>query len=140
MNKNNKNGLDKGSFRKMNPLHGFKIAASAEQVTEIGVICDTVFFFFSCNKPQRTIFVLSHSVVSDFVTPWNIAFHAPLTIEFPGKNSGMNCHFLLQGIFLLQGSNPCLLHLVHWQTDSLLLCLSGSLRECKTLLVKSTLK
>ena len=28
----------------------------------------------------------------------------------------MGCHFLLQGIFLIQGSNPCLLH---WQVDSL---------------------
>ena len=29
--------------------------------------------------------------------------------DFPGKNTGMGCHFLLQGIFLTQGSNPCLL-------------------------------
>ena len=28
----------------------------------------------------------------------------------PGKNTGMGCHFLLHGIFLTQGSNPCLLH------------------------------
>ena len=31
---------------------------------------------------------------------------------FPGKNTGMHCHFLLQGIFLTQGFNPSLLH---WQ-------------------------
>ena len=29
----------------------------------------------------------------------------------------MGCHFLFQGIFLTQGSNPCLLHLLHWQAD-----------------------
>ena len=29
---------------------------------------------------------------------------------FPGKNTGMGCRFLLQGIFLSQGSNPGLLH------------------------------
>ena len=29
---------------------------------------------------------------------------------FSGKNTGMGCHFLLQGIFLTQGSNPHLLH------------------------------
>ena len=29
----------------------------------------------------------------------------------PGKNTGVNCHALLQGIFPIQGSNPCLLHL-----------------------------
>ena len=38
--------------------------------------------------------------------PWN----------FPGKNTGVGCHFLLQGIFLTQGLNLCLLH---WQVDSL---------------------
>ena len=25
--------------------------------------------------------------------------------DFPGKNTGMGCHFLLQGIFLTQGLN-----------------------------------
>ena len=33
-----------------------------------------------------------------------------------GKNTGLGCHFLLQGIFPTQGSNP---HLLHWQADSL---------------------
>ena len=28
----------------------------------------------------------------------------------PGKDTGVGCHFLLQGIFLTQGSNPGLLH------------------------------
>ena len=39
--------------------------------------------------------------------------------DFPGKNTGVGCHFLLQGIFLTQGSNLCLLCLLHWQADSL---------------------
>ena len=30
--------------------------------------------------------------------------------DFPGKNTGVGCHFLLQGIFPTQGSNPGLLH------------------------------
>ena len=29
---------------------------------------------------------------------------------FPGKNTGVGCHFLLQGIYLTQGSNLGLLH------------------------------
>ena len=29
----------------------------------------------------------------------------------PGKNTGVGCHFLLQGIFLTQRLNP---HLLHW--------------------------
>ena len=38
---------------------------------------------------------------------------------FPGKNTVVNRNFLTQGIFPTQGSNPCLLHLLHWQADSL---------------------
>ena len=30
--------------------------------------------------------------------------------DFPDKNNGVGDHFLLQGTFLTQGSNPCLLH------------------------------
>ena len=30
--------------------------------------------------------------------------------DSPGKNTGVGFHVLLQGIFLTQGSNPCLLH------------------------------
>ena len=36
--------------------------------------------------------------------------------DFSGKNTGVGCHFLLQGIFPTQGSTPCLLR---WQADSL---------------------
>ena len=36
--------------------------------------------------------------------------------DFPGKNTGVDCHFLLQGIFPTLESNSCLLH---WQVDSL---------------------
>ena len=32
--------------------------------------------------------------------------------DFPGKNTGVGCHFLLQGTFLTQGSNPWLLPLL----------------------------
>ena len=36
----------------------------------------------------------------------------------PGKNIGVDCHALPQGIFPTQGSNPCLFHLLHWQVGS----------------------
>ena len=39
--------------------------------------------------------------------------------DFPDKNTGMGCHFLLQGIFPIQGSNLCFLSLLRWQADSL---------------------
>ena len=38
--------------------------------------------------------------------------------NFAGENTGMGCHFLLQGIFPTQGSNPSLLSLLHWQANS----------------------
>ena len=41
---------------------------------------------------------------------------------FLGNNTGVGCHFLLQGIFLTQGSNQPLLCLLCWQEDSLPLC------------------
>ena len=48
---------------------------------------------------------LSHSVIPNslqrarLLCPW----------DSPGKNIGVGCHALLQGIFLTQGSNPHLL-------------------------------
>ena len=42
--------------------------------------------------------------------------------NFSGKNTGVSCHFLLQGIFLTQGLNQHLLQLLHRQVDSLPLC------------------
>ena len=45
---------------------------------------------------------------------------------FQARNTGVTCHFLLQGIFPTQGLNLCLLKLLHWQADSLLLNYQGS--------------
>ena len=38
--------------------------------------------------------------------------------DSPGKNTGVGCRALLQGIFPAQGSNPLLLHLLNWQVGS----------------------
>ena len=52
---------------------------------------------------------LSHVRLS--VSPWTVACTRLLCPwDFLGKNTGVGCHFLLQGIFLTQGSNPGLLH------------------------------
>ena len=45
--------------------------------------------------------------------------------DSPGKNTGVGCHALLQGIVPTQGSNPDLLPLLHWQADSLPLASPG---------------
>ena len=48
-----------------------------------------------------------------------VAHQAPLSMGFSSKNTGVGCHFLLQGSFLTQGSNPSLFRLLHWQACSL---------------------
>ena len=66
--------------------------------------------------------VLSCSAVSDSATQWTEPTRLLSAWDFPGKNTGVGCHFVLQGLFLTQGSNPHLLCLLHWQADYLPLC------------------
>ena len=75
------------------------------------------------------------SRVQLFVNPWT-----PLSMEFSRQEYWNRLpFFLLQGIFSTQGSNLCLLHLLHWQGDYLLLSYMGSplLRLVKWLLIIS---
>ena len=74
----------------------YYLTGSVDQVSQFSQV--HMWWWFSC------------SVVSDFwdqdcsptrlLCPW----------DFPGKNTGVDCNFLLQGIFLTQGLNLCLLH------------------------------
>ena len=65
-----------------------------------------------------------HSVLSDSATPWTVS---PAGSSVHGilqpRIRELGCHFLLQGIFLNQGSNLCPLHC---QADSLPLSHLGS--------------
>ena len=57
---------------------------------------------------------VSHSVVSkSFATPQTVACQAPLSMDSPGKNTGVGCHALFQGIFPTQGLNLGLPHCKH---------------------------
>ena len=77
-------------------------------------------------KPTKSACVLSRfSLVLRSLTPWTVAHQAPLSMGFPGKNTGVGCHALLQGIFPTQGSNLYLLCLLHWQAGSLPLAPPG---------------
>ena len=53
-----------------------------------------------------------------FATLWTVAHQALLSIGFSRQESWRGCPALLQGIFLTQGSNLCLLCLLIWQVDS----------------------
>ena len=75
----------------------------------------------------KVIFVVqSLSCVQLFCSPMDYMQPAKLlcALDFPGKNTAVGCHFLLQGIFLPQELNLCLLP---WQADSLPLSHLGSL-------------
>ena len=66
------------------------------------------------------------SVVSDSLQPYGLypnRLFCPWNSQ--GKNTGVGCHALLQGIFLTQGSNPHLLRLLYRQVISLPLAPPG---------------
>ena len=52
----------------------------------------------------------SLSRVRLFAILWTVAYQALCPWDFPGKSTGVGCHFRLQGIFLTQGLNPGLPH------------------------------
>ena len=68
---------------------------------------------------SRWVCVWLLSVMRDTLWPHRLAYQTLCPWDSPGKKSGMGCHFLLQRIFLTQGSNPSLLCLLQWQADSL---------------------
>ena len=61
--------------------------------------------------------MLSHSFMSDSLQPLGLLPARLLPQDFPGKNTSMGCHFLLEETFLTQGLNLCLLYLLHQQVD-----------------------
>ena len=71
-----------------------------------------------CNV--HLMYECSVRVVSNSLQPHGLHSARLLsTWDFPGKNTGVDCHFLLQGIFLTTGSNSSFLCPLHWKADSL---------------------
>ena len=68
------------------------------------------------------------STVSDYLQPHGLYPTRILSVYgiLQARILELGCHFLFQGIFLIQGSNSHILYLVHWQADSLPLCHLGS--------------
>ena len=71
-----------------------------------------------CSKSLKLCLTLSNPM--DCSPPVS-SFHG----DSPGKNIGVVCHALFQGIFPTQGSNSHLLCLLHWQVGSLPLAPPG---------------
>ena len=96
------------------------------RVATIYWIPTTYCVFCICECLYATLLVVSDSL-------WSYGLSSARLLcprDSPGKNTGVGCHVLLQGIFLTQGSNPCLLHLLHWQAGSLPLAPPGKPMLC----------
>ena len=106
---------------------------SIYQVTQISISislvtqsCPTLCGPMDCSKPSFPVHSqlpeLAQIMSIELVMPSNnLNFCCPLLLlpsifpsiclfQCPGKNTGVGCHFLLQGVFLTQESNPGLLH------------------------------
>ena len=70
-------------------------------------------------QTMRRLLLFNCSVMSNSLRPHGLLPTRLLCPwEFPGKRTGVGCHFLIQEIFPTQELNPCILH---WQKGSLLL-------------------
>ena len=78
-----------------------------------------------CHFSRVRFFAILWTITCQLLCPW----------DFPGKSTGVDCHALLQGIFLTQGSKPCFLGLLDWQVDSLPLVPSGKSRTKHTMIL-----
>ena len=98
-------------------------------------------YMFSFNNYCQTsskVFVPVYAPIADcvvvvfsrvwlFATWWTVAHQAPLSIGFSRQEHWSGLPLLLQGTCPTQGSNPRLLHLLHWQVGSLPLSHLGSI-------------
>jgi len=84
---------------------------------------------FSC---WLLLLLFSHRVMSDSCDPMDCSPPGSSVHGIPqARILEWLCHFLRQGIFPTQGSNPRLLCLLHWQADSLPLAhLKSPLKHC----------
>ena len=84
----------------------------------IHVWCFWCIYVYICICTYVYMCGLSGSVMSDSLRPQGLQ-HIRLLCPWdsPGKNTGLGCHALLQGIFPTQGLNPGLPHcrqILHW--------------------------
>ena len=91
--------------------------------TNLALLVIFVFFVISSLGSVQLFCNPVEFSLPDSFFPWN----------FPGKNTGVACHFLLWGIFPTQEFNT---HLLHWQADSLPLSHQGSPSTLNRLTVK----
>ena len=94
-------------------------------VTESSLLKDLFTDSFTPGSSTKLLFS-SYVMSNSFAILWTAGCQTPLSVGFPGKNTGVGWHFLLQGIFTTQGSNLCLLQ---WEANSLPLNYLGTTWE-----------
>ena len=101
-------------------IHLFCILSSLHKTT----VTDTILYWpVLLLKASLCTWVrawLVTSVVSDSL--WSCGPHPSRPLcpwGSPGKNTGVDCHALIQGNYPIQGLNPCHLCLLHWQVGFL---------------------
>ena len=82
-------------------------------------------FYLLATCTQEVVVVVVVLVTKSYVTLLQPCWLRPARLlcpwDFPGKNTGVGCHFLLQRIFPAQGSNPRLLY-CRWILDHKAAC------------------
>ena len=85
------------------------------------------------------LLLFSHSVMSDSCDSMDCTLpDSSVYGIFQGMNTGVSCHFLLQGIFPIKELNLHLLHLLHWQMDCLSLNHQGNPHKLKIKIIWKT--
>ena len=95
----------------------------AKLATVIGALLAMLVAVTAWNTSLRRLAVrkgreLMREQIGHVAAKLQTACQAPSSWDSPGKNIGVGCHVLFQGIFPTQRSNPHLLCLLHWQVGS----------------------
>ena len=103
-------------------LFSITLLACEMSTTGIAFLWDWNDIYFRWNLLRSTNKTVLHAKsLLSFLTLWDPMDCSRLLClwDSPGKNIGVACRFLFQGIFPTQGLNPHLLCLLHWQAGSL---------------------
>ena len=130
-------------------VNGFSVVNEAEadvfldfpcflyDATDAGNLISGSYAFSKSNLWSQIFFILCVcvcSVMSNSLRPHGLQPARFLcSWDFPGKNTGMDCHYLLHGNSSTQESNPHLLHLLHWEVDAFFVIFSTTVSPGKPL-------
>ena len=90
--------------------------------SEVAQSCLTCSDSMDCSPPGSSIHGIFQARVLEWgaiVTPWTVAYEAPLSMEFSRQEYWSGLPFLSPGDLFDPEIEPCLLYLLHWQVDSL---------------------